>query len=85
MAAVVGLAGPSHLAAVPASAEEFMEVVAVCLFFFFFNERPCRSWCWCVVVDVCSIQNLIGVVYVLVPLVSIASPWPGFEFKSFWC
>ena len=33
MAAVVGPAGPSHLAAVPASAEEFMEVVAVCLCF----------------------------------------------------
>ena len=71
MAAVVGLAGPSNLVAVPASAEEFMEVVAVCLFFFFY-ERPCWSWCWCVVVDVCSNQNLIGVVYVLAPLVSIA-------------
>ena len=77
MSAVVGLAGPSHLAAVHASAEEFMEVVVVSLFFFFY-ERPCRSWCWCVVVDVCSIQNLIGVV-------CIASRWPGFEFKSFWC
>ena len=29
MAAVVGPAWPSHLAAVPASAEEFVEVVAV--------------------------------------------------------
>ena len=35
MAAVIGPAGPSHLAAVPASAEEFMEVAAVCLFFCF--------------------------------------------------
>ena len=65
MAAVIGPAGPSHLAAVPGSAEEFMEVAAVCLFYCFLNERPCRSWCWCVVLDVCLIQNLIGVVYVL--------------------
>ena len=38
-----------------------------------------------VVLDVCLIQNLIGVVYVLAPLISIASRWPGFEFKRFWC
>ena len=31
MAAVVGTGWPSHLAAVPAFAEEFVEVVAVCL------------------------------------------------------
>ncbi len=31
----------------------------------------------------CSIQNLIGVVYVLVPLVSFACRWPGFESKGF--
>jgi hypothetical protein len=30
---------------------------------------------------VCSIQNLIGVVYVLAPLVSIVSRWPGFELQ----
>ena len=29
----------------------------------------------------CSIQILIGVVYVLAPLVSFASRWPGFELK----
>ena len=31
----------------------------------------------------CSIQILIGGVYVLAPLVSIACRWPGFEFKRF--
>ena len=37
VAAVVGPAGPSHLAAVPASTEELMEVVAVCLCLFSFK------------------------------------------------
>ena len=37
MATVIGPAWPSHLATVPASAEEFMEVVAVCLCLFSFK------------------------------------------------
>ena len=42
VAAVVGPAGLSHLAAVPASAEEFREVVAVCLCFVLFCFKSCR-------------------------------------------
>ncbi len=73
MAAVIGPAWPSHLAAVPASAEEFVEVVAVwlCLISFKLSLMCVRF------------KILIGGVYVLAPLVLFACCWPGFEFKRF--